>query len=105
MLKQLNDFSFQSRSIFFNAFGWWAVSYGHIMKFLPKCLKAIILMVLIAALYESVQDAELRARGTIPLRIKNKSEECEKINNFEKLGTSPPFAKVCKKNVGQSAQR
>ena len=35
----------------------------------------------------------------------NKSEECEKINNFEKLGTSPPFAKVCKKNVGQSAQR
>ena len=62
-------------------------------------------MVLIAALYESVQDAELRARGTIPLRIKDKSEECEKINNFEKLGTSPLFAKVCKKNVGQSAQR
>ena len=27
-------------------------------------------MVLIAALYESVQDAELRARGTIPLKIK-----------------------------------
>ena len=33
---------------FFNPFGRWAVSYGHIMKFLPHCHYHMILIIITA---------------------------------------------------------